>query len=219
MRALACGAVSLALFLSASAAFATGGAATAQHLAAAEPVAAKAGGITPQADTVSPASDDSSPADAPENALFDGIHASDADLEMIVYSAYTAAYAEAKRHQNLFSSDDLDFAGLRRAVRDALDKTGYGAANVETDAVASATAAKACATDGTIDLRFAFNSAGAGIAVAAVSDKRMSAYDYDPTKSSDLAITHAADCLPPGTGAAPDAGNDTAPDRLATPPH
>ena len=135
---------------------------------------------TAASDTAPSSGSSTSPADAPENAVFDGTRASDHDLEMIVYGAYTGAYNDALKHNNYFSSNDLAFTDLRSAIRDALEKEGYGATNVETDPVDTADLAKACADDGQIDLRVAFNSGGTGISVVAVSASRMSAYEYRP---------------------------------------
>ena len=145
------------------------------------------------------------PASAGDNEIFDGTAASDHDLEMIVFGAYTGAYNQALKHNNAFESDELSFADLRNAIRNALEKEGYGAANVLAAPVASAAEAKACATDGHIDLRIAFNNDGVGIVLAAVSDTRLSAYEYDPTNGAGLVITHADACLvavdPAGKGA------------------
>jgi len=164
-------------------------------------------------------SSDATPAASGENAIFDGTsaNASDHDLEMIVFGAYTGAYNQALKHNNYFSSADFSYADLRSAIRDALEKEGYGATEVADQPVASDDATKACATDGKVSLRIAFNDNGVGITLAAVSDKRMSAYGYFPDKSSDLAITHASDCLAPGSTSAPADSGDT--DRLKTPTH
>ncbi|MGN6102985.1 MAG: hypothetical protein ACTHOR_17740, partial [Devosia sp.] len=95
-----------------------------------------------------------------DETVFDGVTATDHDLERIAYGAYAGAYNQALKHGNFFSSGDLNYAALRSAMRNALEKEGYGAANVETSPAASIAAAKACATDGRIGVRVAFNSNG-----------------------------------------------------------
>ncbi len=180
---------------------------------------AVAGPADSSADTTVADSSGTAPAPSTDDTVFDDVTATDHDLEMIVYGAYTGAYNQALKHNNYFESDDLPFADLRTAVRDALEKEGYGATTVPTAPVASAADAKACATDGHIDLRFAFNNSGVGVVIAAVSDKRMSAYEYDPSTGSDLVITHADDCLaaaPAGDSGA-SSSHSTKPDRLKTP--
>ncbi|MDR3470219.1 MAG: hypothetical protein P4M09_00755 [Devosia sp.] len=172
---------------------------------------AAAGADTPDGGSIA------SPADAIDNSVFDGISATDHDLEMIVYGAYTGAYNQALKHDNYFSSSELNFADLRRAIRDTLEKEGYGATSVDERPSASADVAKACATDGKIALRVAFNEDGVGISVVAVSATRMSAYEYFPQQSSDLKITHTESCVEPGASASLPPGGSG--DRLAPPAH
>lgn len=149
---------------------------------------------------------------APDNTVFDGTTATDSELETIVYDAYVGAYREALKHGNRFVSADFKYADLRSAVRDALEKAGYGAAIVPAAPSASPDATRACATSGKIELRLAFQADGVGISLAAVSGKRLAAYDYDPDKSSDLVITKPQDC---GLSA----NEAPAPDKLKAPVH
>lgn len=181
-----------------------------------EPSAAKPSGNEPTGDEggtdeEAAASGATPSATPPDNTVFDGAAATDHDLDMIVYAAYVAAYRQALKHNNFFVSADFQYADLRNSIRDALEKEGYGATTVATAPSPSATAAKSCATDGKIELRLAFNADGVGVTLAAVSDKRLSAYDYDPAKSASLAITKGEDC-----GAAGGAG---APDKVTAPVH
>ena len=147
-----------------------------------------------------------------DNSVFDGRSASDHDLEMLVYAAYTGAYNEALKHDNYFTGNDLSFSDLRDAIRMTLDKAGYGAADVETQPFDNADGAKTCAADGGVHVRVAFNGDGAGISVVAVSGARMAAYEYYPDRSSDLSIVHARRCL--GSGGSASIGNSLARDRL-----
>jgi hypothetical protein len=196
-----------------------------RRMAAGEPVAspaAETGSAGGDAGTAGPAAGGagSGPVAAtrppPDNSLFDGTSATDLDLEMIVYGAYSAAYNRAVEHQNFFTDADFGFAALRRAIRDALEKEGYGATSVPELPAADAAAAKACADNGRIELRAAVTRGGTGIVLAAVSDRRLSAYEYDPEQPGKLVITHAADCLDGAElGPAPEAPRD----RLSTPPH
>jgi hypothetical protein len=157
-----------------------------------------------------PADNDAALAGGAGQTIFDGTSASDHDLEMIAYGAYAGAYGQAVKHGNFFTSDDLSYADLREAIRDALEKEGYGAALVLSAPVADARAAKSCAAKGAIELRVAFNSGGQGVSLVAVSDKRMAAYEYAPGDAAGLAILRPTDCLPPLGGE---------PDRLSTPEH
>jgi hypothetical protein len=143
---------------------------------------------------------------------FDGTTATDSDLQTNVYDAYVGAYRQALKHDNQFISDAFKYADLRAAVRDALEKSGYGATVVPSAPSASPDIARACATGGKIELRLAFKNDGVGISLAVVSDKRLAAYDYDPDKSSDLVITKPQDC-----GAS--AGQTPVPDKLSAPVH
>ena len=52
---------------------------------------------------------------AADQTVFDGTSASDHDLEMIAYGAYSGAYGQAVRHHNVFSSADMTFGALRSA--------------------------------------------------------------------------------------------------------
>ena len=143
---------------------------------------------------------------------FDGTTATDNDLQTMVYDAYVGAYRQALKHDNRFISDAFKYADLRAAVRDALEKSGYGAVVVPSAPSASPDVARACATGGKIELRLAFKNDGVGISLAAVSDKRLAAYDYDPDKSSDLVITKPEDCGTP-------ASQTPVPDKLSAPVH
>jgi hypothetical protein len=187
------------------------------QLATETPETAGTAGADAAGDAVPGASGGPAAPESVDNSVFDGSSATDHDLEMIVYGAYTGAYNQALKHDNYFSSSDLGFAALRNAMRDTLEKAGYGATDAAVQPFGSAEAAKACATDGRIHLRVAFNEDGVGISVVAVSATRMSAYEYFPRQSSDLTITHADDCLRPGPSAS--VQSDGPADRLAPPAH
>lgn len=187
--------------------------------AASSPGASTDGTATPSGGSPAAAADSTSPtaAAAPDNTLFDGVTATDRDLEMIVNAAYSAAYGRALKHGNKFNSSDFGYGDLRDAMRATLEKAGYGAAAVATDPSDGAAAAKACATDGKVDLRVAFNNDGVGVVIAAVSATRMAAYEYNPSTASDLAITHADDCRSAAAATTTSGGGGT--DRLTKPAH
>lgn len=153
---------------------------------------------------------------AADNTLFDGSKATDYDLETIVNAAYAGAYAEATRHDNYFNSSDLGYDVVRKAMRNSLEKAGYGETSVPAEASTNPDLAKTCATEGRIELRVAFSDRGAGIVVAAVSNHRLAAYEYDPEKADRLVITHAAACL---VTAPPSDGDNAGAARLSAPDH
>jgi len=139
---------------------------------------------------------------APEPAGFDPAFPADKQLQDAVYAAYTAAYGIAMADANYAFWDGSDFGPTRTAVTTALADAGLGRITVPGTPVADATAAKACAEPGTTAIRVAFTPDGAGITVAAASDSRVYAYEYDYTISADLMVTEVRDCATSGPGRA-----------------
>jgi hypothetical protein len=119
----------------------------------------------------------------------------DADLEGAVRAAYTAAAAYSVAHGNYFVRDGV-FAPLRDAIAAAL-AADYDTVVVPEEAAADLDAARVCLAVPGTELRIATNTYGDGITLAAVTDRRIFAYDYDPHKSSEIKVVTAADCMKP----------------------
>lgn len=120
---------------------------------------------------------------------------SDAELEMAVRAAYSAAAAFASAHGNYFARDGV-FAPLREAVAAAL-ALAYPAIVVPADPVADLDAAKVCRPAPGTELRIAANAYGDGITLVAITDRRAFAYDYDPHTAAEIKVFPAADCIKP----------------------
>ena len=136
-----------------------------------------------------PQSEFSSSASEPA-AVPDGL--SDAELELIVRAAYTAASAFAVTHGNYFARDGV-FPPLRDAVAVGVAKD-FAAVTVPATPAADVDAARVCSAPTTTELRIATNTYGDGVSLVAVTAERAFAYDYDPHKSPDIAIVAASDC-------------------------
>jgi hypothetical protein len=118
---------------------------------------------------------------------------SDAELEMAVRAAYTAAAAFASAHGNYFARDG-GFGPLRDAIAAAL-AGAYPAVVVPAGLVADLDAARVCLAAPGGELRVATNIYGDGITLVAVTDTRVFAYDYDPHQAADIRVIAGADCL------------------------
>lgn len=120
---------------------------------------------------------------------------SDAELEMAVRAAYTAAAAFASAHGNYFARDGV-VGPLRDAIALAVT-AAYASVVVPADAFADFDAAKVClATPGT-ELRLATNIYGDGVTLVAVTEGRVFAYDYNPHKAAGIKVVAAGDCFKP----------------------
>lgn len=142
------------------------------------------------ASSSSAASEDVPPSSEPSPAAL-----SDAELEMAVRAAYTAAASFASAHGNYFARDG-EFAPLHDAVASAAT-AAYASVVVPTDVSADLDVARVCLTAPGTELRMATNTYGDGITLVAVTDTRVFAYDYDPHKAADVKVVAAADCIKP----------------------
>ena len=120
---------------------------------------------------------------------------SDADLELAVRAAYSAASAFAVAHGNYFARDGV-VPPLRDAVAAAV-ATSFPAVVVPADPVADIEAGRVCLAAPGTELRIAPNTFGDGVTLIAVSDTRYFAYAYDPHEADDIKITAATDCVKP----------------------
>jgi hypothetical protein len=120
---------------------------------------------------------------------------SDAELELVVRAAYTAASAFAVAHGNYFARDGV-VGPLRDAVAAALT-AGYPSVVVPADPVADIEAGRVCLTTPGMELKIAPNTFGDGVTLIAVTDARYFAYAYDPHEADDIKITAATDCIKP----------------------
>lgn len=142
------------------------------------------------------------PEPAPFPLAFDAAFPRDEQLRDAVYVAYDAAYGLALADADYAFWDGTDFAPVLAAVTAALADIGLTQVTVADVPVADAVAAKACADPGTTMVRIAFAPDRAGITVAAASDRRVYAYEYDYNISADLRVTDLRDCATLGPGRA-----------------
>jgi hypothetical protein len=133
---------------------------------------------------------------------FDPAFPRDLQLQDAVYAAYNAAYGLALADPDYAFWDGSDFAPARAAVTSALADANLGAITVAEAPADGPDAAKACAEPGITTVRLAFTPDRSGITVAAASDTRVYAYQYDYNISSDLLVTEVRDCATSGLGRA-----------------
>lgn len=126
----------------------------------------------------------------------------DAQLQTAVYAAYDAAYALAVATADYTFWDGSDYSPTRDAVTQALANDNLGGVTIALDPVADPAAAKACAPAGQTELRIAFTPDRTGITVAAASDSRVYAYEYDYSVSADLRVIDPRPCATSGPGRA-----------------
>lgn len=119
----------------------------------------------------------------------------DAQLELAVRAAYAGAAAFAAAHGNYFARDGV-FAPLHDAVAADLKAAGLEVAVPDT-AFPDLDAARTCLPARGAELRIATNTYGDGIVLAAVTDTRLFAYDYDPHKAADIRIVSGEPCGKP----------------------
>lgn len=117
---------------------------------------------------------------------------SDAELEQIVRVAYTAAAAYARHDMNYFARDG-EVDPLRSALEDELGRQGLTFVNVPEAPAADLDAARICAATGT-ELRYAVTMFGDGITLAAVTDRRVFSYHYDPHEDAAIVVAPSQDC-------------------------
>lgn len=120
---------------------------------------------------------------------------SDADLELVVRAAYSAASTFAAAHGNYFGRDGV-FPPLRDAIAAAL-ATDFPSVVVPADPVADIEAGRVCLAAPGTELRIAPNAFGDGVTLIALTDMRYFAYAYDPHEADDIKITAATDCMKP----------------------
>ncbi len=133
---------------------------------------------------------------------FDPAFPRDVQLQEAVYAAYTAAYGLALADPDYAFWDGRDFAPTHAAVAAALAEAGLNQVTFADAPAADPDAAKACADPGTTVVRIAFTVDQGGITIAAASDTRVYAYDYDYNISSDLRVTEPRVCARSGPGRA-----------------
>lgn len=133
---------------------------------------------------------------------FDPAFPTDAQLQNAVYAAYEAAYALAVATPDYVFWDGSDYSPTRDAVTQALANQNLAGIAVPLDPAADPAAAKACAPGGQTELRIAFTPDRTGITVAAVSDSRVYAYEYDYNVSADLRVVDPRPCATSGPGRA-----------------
>ena len=138
---------------------------------------------------------------------FDPAFPRDLQLQDAVYAAYTAAYGLAIADADYAFWNGTDYAPALAAVTTALADAGLGQITVADVPAADTDSAKACAEPGTTAVRLAFTPDRSGITVAAASDSRVYAYQYDNSISSDLMVTEVRDCATSGVGRAHSRGN------------
>jgi hypothetical protein len=142
------------------------------------------------------------PEAAPVPLAFDPASPRDQQLRDAVYAAYAAAYGLALADPDYAFWDGTDFAPVLTAITGALASAGLAQITIAETPATDPGAAKACAEPGTTALRIAFTPDGAGITVAAVSDRRVYAYEYDYAVSADVRVTEPRDCATSGPGRA-----------------
>lgn len=138
----------------------------------------------------------------PASLAFDPAFPTDQQLRDAVYAAYTAAYTLALADADYAFWDGSDLAPVRGAIAVSLADYGLGAVTVAESPASDPAAAKACAAPGSTVVRVAFTSDRSGIVVAAASDRRVYAYEYDLGISPDLRVTEPRDCATSGPGRA-----------------
>ena len=116
--------------------------------------------------------------------------------------AYRAAYTLATSNAEYDFAPSGDYAPLREIVAAALVAEGLGAIEVSATPGASVDDVMGCAAAGAVELHIALTADNAGIAIVAVSPRRMSSYVYDPDTSDELLVQPARTCRTSGAGRA-----------------
>lgn len=142
----------------------------------------------------------------PVPAVFNAALPGDGDLELVVWTAYNAAYNRAILRPDYLFFTGSDYQAVHDAIAAELARAGLQDVVVAGVPATDFAATRACGWSGQTELRVAFSADGAGIAVAAVSARRAYGYEYDPGTSPDLVIVGPRDCATSGFGRAPAAG-------------
>ena len=122
---------------------------------------------------------------------------SDADLERIVRSAYSAAAAYARANGNYFSRDG-EAEPLTVAIGAGLARDGFDNVAVPDAPVADLDTARRCITGkATTELRIVTTLFGDGLDLAAATADRVFSYHYDPHQSPTILIAPASPCTKP----------------------
>jgi hypothetical protein len=119
---------------------------------------------------------------------------SDADLELLVRAAYTAAVTHSAAHGNYFAKDGT-FGELRDAV--AAGIVEFKGVVVQETPAESLEAARQCLAAVGTEVRVATTEKGDGVSLVATTDGRTFSYDYDPHESTGVEVAPAADCIAP----------------------
>ena len=140
------------------------------------------------------------PVELTETAVsnFDPAFPTGLDLEVIVWAAYNAAYARASQDEDYFARDEAGAEALRAAMLTEIRREGFE--GVTLVAVDNPAEARACGEPGATTIRVGFTKAGDGIFIAAASDRRLAAQEYDPSVSGEMVVTKARDCATSGLG-------------------
>jgi len=142
----------------------------------------------------------------PVPADFNPALPSDGDLELAVWAAYNGAYGKAMLHPDYLFFGGGDYDAVLEAMRTELAREGLQEIVIPGVPATDFAATRACGWSGQTELRVAFTPDGSGIAIAAVSSRRVYGYQYDPSISWDLVIIEARDCATAGPGRASAAG-------------
>jgi hypothetical protein len=119
---------------------------------------------------------------------------SDADLESVVRSAYSAASAYAKANGNYFSRDG-EFEALTVAIGAGLARDGFDNVAVPDAPVADLDTARKCISGrAKTELRFVLTMFGDGLSLAAATGSRVFSYHYDPHEASTIVVAPATAC-------------------------
>ena len=121
---------------------------------------------------------------------------SDAELEMLVRVAYSAATGFARAHGNYFARDGV-FAPLRDKIATEITAAGVPDVTVPETAADSFDAARQCLAGHGTELRIATNIFGDGLSLVAVTSHRAFSYNYDPHEAAEIAVHPADDCVKP----------------------
>jgi hypothetical protein len=119
---------------------------------------------------------------------------SDADLERMVRSAYSAAASYAKANGNYFSRDG-EFEPLTVAIGAGLARDGFDNVAVPDAPVADLDAARKCISGrAKTELRIVITLFGDGLSLAAATGSRVFSYHYDPHESPTITVAAASPC-------------------------
>jgi hypothetical protein len=142
----------------------------------------------------------------PAPVTFNPAMPSDGDLALAVWAAYNGAYARAMQHPDYLFFNGRDYQAVHDAMAAELRKEGLQDIVIAGVPSASFAATRACGRSGQTELRVAFTPDGSGIAISAVSSRRIYGYEYDPAVSRELVTLAARECATSGPGRESSAG-------------